>query len=177
MLSVWWQTSASESMLFQAVLPHEPSLVALHTAGHATSASTSPPSISCTRSPGQISAGTSPPLVLPLACCWYARPALHRASIRPSSKQMLLLEANVASVCVRVFQMFQSYVASVSMDVAKVDREVSYVAMAVHVCCKRLFQMFHLFFKRMLQLCLSGCYICFTHMLQVFYLDVAYVFQ
>jgi hypothetical protein len=28
----------------------------------------------------------------------------------------------------------------------------------------------------MLQVCLFGCCICFTHMLQVFYLDVAYVF-
>jgi hypothetical protein len=27
----------------------------------------------------------------------------------------------------------------------------------------------------MLQVCLSRCYICFVHMLQVFYLDVAYV--
>jgi hypothetical protein len=73
--------------------------------------------------------------------------------------------------------MFQRYVVSVSMDVAKVDRDVLYVAMVVHVCCKSLFQMFHLFFKRMLQVCLSRCCICFTHMLQVFYLDVAYVFQ
>ena len=60
-------------------------------------------------------------------------------------------------------------------DVAKVDRDVPYVAMVVHVCCKRLFPMFHLFFRCMLQVCLSGCCICFTHMLQVFYLDVAYV--
>jgi hypothetical protein len=35
--------------------------------------------------------------------------------------------------------------------------------------------MFHLFSRRMLQVCLSGCCICFTHMLQVYYLDVAYV--
>ena len=62
-------------------------------------------------------------------------------------------------------------------DVAKIDRDVSYVAVVVHVCCKRLFQMFHLFFKRTLQVCLSGCCICFTYMLQVFYLDVAYVFN
>jgi hypothetical protein len=59
--------------------------------------------------------------------------------------------------------------------VAKVDRDVAYVAMVVHVCCKSLSPMFHLFSKRMLQVCLSGCCICFTHMLQVYYLDVAYV--
>ena len=32
------------------------------------------------------------------------------------------------------------------MDVAKVDRDVAYVAMVVHVCCKLLFPMFDLFF-------------------------------
>jgi len=33
------------------------------------------------------------------------------------------------------------------IDVAKVDQDVAYVAMVIHVCCKRLFQMFHLFFQ------------------------------
>jgi hypothetical protein len=47
------------------------------------------------------------------------------------------------------------------MDVAKVDQDVAYVAMVVHVCCKRLSPMFHLFFKRMLQVCLFGCCIQF----------------
>jgi hypothetical protein len=47
------------------------------------------------------------------------------------------------------------------MDVAKVDRDVADVAIAIHVCCKRLFKMFHLFFR-----CI----------LQVFYLDVIDVF-
>jgi hypothetical protein len=46
--------------------------------------------------------------------------------------------------------------------------------MAIHICCKRLFQMFYLFFRRTLQMCLFECCICFTHMLQVFYVDVAY---
>ena len=62
-------------------------------------------------------------------------------------------------------------------DVAKVDRDIAYVAMVVHVCCKLLFPMFHLFFQSTLQVCLLVCCICFTHMLQVFYLDVAYVLQ
>jgi hypothetical protein len=35
----------------------------------------------------------------------------------------------------------------VHMNVVKVDWDVAYVAMAIHVCCKRLFQMFHLFFQ------------------------------
>jgi hypothetical protein len=63
------------------------------------------------------------------------------------------------------------------MDVAKVYRDVAYIAMVVPLCCKGLFPMFHLFFRRMLQVCLSKYCICFTHMLQVFYLDVAYVLQ
>ena len=61
------------------------------------------------------------------------------------------------------------YIASVSYGCCKIDRDVAYVAMVVHVCCKRLFPIFHLFFRRVLQVCLSGCCICFTHMLQVFY--------
>jgi hypothetical protein len=32
------------------------------------------------------------------------------------------------------------------MDVAKVDRDVAYVAIVVHVCCKLLFPIFHQFF-------------------------------
>jgi hypothetical protein len=60
------------------------------------------------------------------------------------------------------------------VDVAKVDWDIAYVAMTIHVCCKRLFQMVHLFFRRMLQMCLFGYCICFIHMLQVFYLDIAY---
>jgi hypothetical protein len=35
--------------------------------------------------------------------------------------------------------------------------------------------MFHLFFQTMLQVCLSECCICFTPMLQIFYLDVVYI--
>jgi hypothetical protein len=31
-------------------------------------------------------------------------------------------------------------------DVANVDRDVTYVAIVVHVCCKLLLSMFHLFF-------------------------------
>ena len=80
--------------------------------------------------------------------------------------------ANVGFKCFRCFRgMLQVFY----IDVAKVDRDVPYVVMVVHVCCKRMFLMFHLFFRCMLQVFLSGCCICFTHMLQVFYLNVAYV--
>ena len=74
-------------------------------------------------------------------------------------------QGDVAQNC-----MLQAYVSIVSdvfrgmlqvfrMDVTKVDRDVAYVAMAIHACRKSLFQMLHLFLK---------------HMLQVFYLDVVY---
>jgi hypothetical protein len=50
----------------------------------------------------------------------------------------------VASVC------FVGMLQGFHMDVAKVDRDVAYVAMVVHICCKLLFPIFHLFFRRML---------------------------
>ena len=31
------------------------------------------------------------------------------------------------------------------VDVAKVDRDIAHVAMAIHLCGKRMFLMFHLF--------------------------------
>ena len=54
--------------------------------------------------------------------------------------------------------MLQEYVSIISdvfrgilqvfhMDVAKIYRDVAHVAMVVHVCCKRPFQMFHLLFQ------------------------------
>ena len=56
--------------------------------------------------------------------------------------------------------MFQRFIASVSHRCAKVNRDVAYVAMAIHVCCKCIFQMFQLFS--------SGCCMCV-------YVDVAKV--
>jgi hypothetical protein len=43
------------------------------------------------------------------------------------------------------------------MDVAKIDRDVAYVAMVIHICCKHMFPMFHLLYCKCV------------------YLDVAYV--
>ena len=64
------------------------------------------------------------------------------------------------------------------VDVAKVDRDVAHVAMVVHVCCKLLFPMFNLCF---LQTYVTSVFIWMMHMfnamLQMFYLDVAYVLQ
>ena len=71
------------------------------------------------------------------------------------------------------------------MDFAKVDRDVAYVAIVVHVCCKLLFPMFLFFqmhvasvfiwmlyiFYTYVASVLSGCYVClqwFQVFLQVF---------
>jgi hypothetical protein len=82
---------------------------------------------------------------------------------------------HVASACFKCFRSFVGMFQVFHADVTKVDRNVAYVVMVIHVCCKCVFPMFHLFFRRTLQVCLSRYYICFTHILQVFYMDVAYV--
>jgi hypothetical protein len=74
--------------------------------------------------------------------------------------------------------MFQKYVANVSYGCYKVDRNVAHVAMVVHVRCELLFSMFYQFFS---DVCCKCVYLdvayAFTHMMQVFYLDVAYVYN
>jgi hypothetical protein len=55
------------------------------------------------------------------------------------------------------------------MNVAKIDQDVLYVAMVVHLCCKRLFQMFHQFFQTYV-----GS--VFIRMLYMFHTYVASVF-
>jgi hypothetical protein len=50
------------------------------------------------------------------------------------------------------------------MDVAKVDRDVAYVAMVVHVCYKLLFPMFYLFF----QTYVAGAFIYMLHMFHTY---------
>jgi hypothetical protein len=62
-------------------------------------------------------------------------------------------------------------------DVAKADRDVAYVTMVVYICCKLLFLKFHPFFRRMLQVCLFGCCICFHIYDTSVYLDVVYVYN
>ena len=57
------------------------------------------------------------------------------------------------------------------MDVAKVNRDVSYVAMAIYVCCKRLFQMFHLFF----QTYVASVFIWMLHIFYTYIVSVVYV--
>ena len=84
----------------------------------------------------------------------------HARSCAPSVRQAswrCCAKAHVASVC---FNCFRGMLEVFRMDVAKVDRNGAYASMAIHACCKSLFQKFCLFLR---------------HILQVFYLDVAYV--
>jgi hypothetical protein len=74
----------------------------------------------------------------------------------------VLTVSNVSEVCCKCFQ----------MNVAKVDGVLQWLY--TYVASVR-FQSFICVFRRMSQVCLSGCCICFTHILQVFYLNVAYV--
>ena len=68
------------------------------------------------------------------------------------------MKTHVASLCFICFiDMLQVFY----VDIAKVDQDVANVASVSEACCKRLFKMFHLFFRRMFA--------------NVFYLDIAYV--
>ena len=72
-----------------------------------------------------------------------------------------MLKTHIASVCFTCFGCFRGMLQLFYTNVAKVDQNVAYVAMVVHICCKGLFPMFHLCF--------------WTYVISVFYLDVAYV--
>jgi hypothetical protein len=65
---------------------------------------------------------------------------------------------------------------TIHMDVAKIDGDVLYVAMVVHLCCKLLFLIFHLLF----QTYVASVFIWILHMFHTYvasiFLDAAYVF-
>jgi hypothetical protein len=75
-----------------------------------------------------------------------------------------VLKPHIASKCFKCFKCFRGMLQVFHTDVAKVDRDVTYVAMVIHVCCKLLSPMFHLF---------SQTYVVsvFIWMLYMFYLD------
>jgi hypothetical protein len=71
----------------------------------------------------------------------------------------------------KIFHLFHKYVASVFyLDVVYISQ----------ICCKSVFKIFHLFqsyaaisaFMLQVASVLSGCCICFTHMFQVYVLNV-----
>jgi hypothetical protein len=68
---------------------------------------------------------------------------------------------HVASLCFKCFSCFRCMFRVFRTNVAKVHQDVAYVAMIVHVCCKRLSPVFHLCFSDVCCKCV--------------YLDVPYV--
>jgi hypothetical protein len=112
-----------------------------------------------------------------------AQPGFRCAVLR-SPGCHVLLKAHVVNVC---FECFRGILQMFQMDVAKVDQDVAYVTMIVHVYCKGLLPMFHLCFLDICYKCvvLYGCCIwlqwfssvfrcfffkCFKNMFQVFHL-------
>ena len=61
------------------------------------------------------------------------------------SRSGCCIYVHVASVCFKCFTCFIGMLQVFYIDVAKVDRDVAHVAMAIHVCFKCRFQIFHLF--------------------------------
>jgi hypothetical protein len=79
-----------------------------------------------------------------------------------------LPSSDIASICFKFSRYFICMLQMFHVDVVKVDWDV---AMTIHVCCKRLFQMFQLFQTDVAHV-LFGCCIRLTLMLQLLHPDV-----
>jgi hypothetical protein len=77
----------------------------------------------------------------------------------------IVLKAHVTSVCFKCFRCFiwMSHVSH--LDIAKVDRDV---AIAIHVCCNCMFQMFPLFF----QTYVASAFVWMLHMFHTYVASV-----
>jgi hypothetical protein len=87
-----------------------------------------------------------------------------------ASPAHVALKVYIANVCVKCFRCSRRVLQVFHKGVAKVDQDVAYVAMAIHVCCKCLFKMFHLL-PTYVACVLSTCCICcsdHTDTLQVY---------
>jgi hypothetical protein len=97
-------------------------------------------------------------------------PTVPYSTCPPACQGLLKVHISVYFIC---FKYFIGMLQVFHIDVAKVDRNV---AMTIHVCCKRLFQMFHLFFQTyvasvfigMLYIFSRKCCKCFFWMLYMF---------
>jgi hypothetical protein len=78
--------------------------------------------------------------------------------------------SHVANVSFKYFRCFRGTLQVFHVDVAKVDRDVTHVAMAIHICVKFMFLMFHLFqlyVASVSSVCCKSRYECCIYM-QVF---------
>jgi hypothetical protein len=95
----------------------------------------------------------------------------------PKQRGDVVLKAHVASVCFKCFRCFRGMLQVFHTDFAKVNRDVTYVAIVIHICCKFMFPMFYLFFPDVYCKCVyldvayvsDICYKCFIWMLRIFY--------
>jgi hypothetical protein len=80
----------------------------------------------------------------------------------------------MSTCCNRMFHAFQMYVAYVSSIFCKSRSGVAYVAIATHMCCKCMFQLFQTYVAYVAVAihvcckCVSKCFSCFIWMLHVF---------
>jgi hypothetical protein len=101
-----------------------------------------------------------------LATMAISQDCLHRiiSTRRPRHVALKTCVANICYTCFRCFiVMFQVF----RMDVAKVDPNVAHVVMAIHVCCKSLLKMFHLF-QTYVASVITACCICCKCMFHLF---------
>jgi hypothetical protein len=65
-------------------------------------------------------------------------------SLKSSEQQVdVALKTYVANICFKRFRCFRGMLQVFHKNIVKVDQDIAYVAMVVHICCKRLFPMFH----------------------------------
>jgi hypothetical protein len=87
-----------------------------------------------------------------------------------------VLKTHVASAHFNYFICFREMLQLFHTDVAKVDQDIVYVIMVIHVCCKCSSKMFHLCFWTY---CYKCVYLDVTYVSHIyckcFYLDMAYV--
>ena len=57
----------------------------------------------------------------------------------------MLHNMHVLNACTKCFRCFIRMLQAFYLNVAKLDLDVAYVAMTIHACFKRMFQVFHLF--------------------------------
>jgi hypothetical protein len=87
-----------------------------------------------------------------------------------------VVKTHVVSICFKYFECSRDMFHLFQMNLTKVDQNVIYVAMVAHVCYKGLFQRFICVFGRIITSVFIGMLHTFhSHMLQMFYLDIAYV--
>jgi hypothetical protein len=98
---------------------------------------------------------------------------------RPHNRLLLCRAPSTWLPCFAEKRMLQEYVSSVfrcfrgmlqvfQMDIAKVDRDVAYVAMIVHICCKGLLPLFRLCFPDACCKCVCRDFAYFSHIRCIF---------